>query len=200
MIRPPPNKNDTLFKVFIYYSCVEEPITIVDRDVLKVLSVDTRMDILKLLGTGERMPSFISSQLGKSTPTIIEHLDVLQRVGLVRKLKQPDNKFVFYSLTEKGEGILRSKSRRLVIILCLSILSFVGSLFFGFLTLVSELLPVSTTIFQKSEALVKPPLEPVQAPPSYGLSMDMSLVWLILAILLFVLAVIGFITYYRKRR
>lgn len=172
---------------------MEEPITIVDRDVLKVLSVDTRMDILKLLETGERMPSYIGNQLGKSTPTIIEHLDVLQKAGLVSKLKQPENKFVFYSLTEKGEGILRSKSRRLVIILCLSILSFVGSLFFGFLTFVLELLPVSTTIF-KSEALIKQPFEPVQASPSYGL------VWLILAILLFVLAVIGFITYYRKRR
>lgn len=175
---------------------MDEPVTIVDRDVLKVLSVDTRMDILKLLETGERMPSYISNQLGKSAPTIIEHLDTLQKVGLVKKLKHPNDKFVFYSLTEKGEGILRSKTRRLVIILCSSIISFVGSMFFGYIYVISKF--SSAMEIMKSEALLRQhiPMEPDNfAQPAINVTM-----WLVLAILLLAFAIFGFIIYYRKRR
>lgn len=103
----------------------EEPVTIVDREVLKVLSAETRMDILKLLSEGEggRTPSFVAKKLGKSDATIIEHLQALEKVHLVKKTVAPGKKWVFYSLTERGSGIVSSKSRRLVIILATSLLS-----------------------------------------------------------------------------
>lgn len=65
----------------------DEPVTIVDREVLKVLSTDTRMDILKMLSKGDRTPSFIGKKLGKTSSTIVEHLDILVKVGLVKKLE-----------------------------------------------------------------------------------------------------------------
>ena len=102
---------------------MEEPVTIVDRDVLKILSVDTRIDILKILSEGDRTPSDISRRLKKSNSTIVEHLDILCKVGLVKKIEQPGKKWIFYTLTEKGEGVVSSKSRRLVIILGTSLLS-----------------------------------------------------------------------------
>lgn len=104
----------------------EEPVTIVDRDVLKVLSNDTRMDILKMLSEGGRNPSFVAKKLKKSDATIVEHLQTLAKVGLVKKTASPGKKWVFYSLTERGEGIIKSKSRKLVIILGTSILAMVG--------------------------------------------------------------------------
>lgn len=107
---------------------MEEPVTIIDRDVLKVISVDTRMDILKILAEGERNPSFISKKLHKSDATIIEHLEALQKAGLVRKVETPGKKWVFYTLTERGIGIISSKSRRLVIILGISLLSLFGGI------------------------------------------------------------------------
>lgn len=108
---------------------MEEPITIIDRDVLKVLSVETRMDILKELSQGNRTPSDLSKLLRKSDSTIVEHLDAMHKVGLVSKIEQPGKKWVFYSLTERGKGIVSSKSRRLVIILATSLLAIVGSAF-----------------------------------------------------------------------
>ena len=105
---------------------MDEPVTIVDRDVLKVLSADTRMDILKELGQGSRTPSDLSKRLGKSNATIVEHLDTLVKVGLVKKIEQPGKKWIFYTLTEKGQGIITSKSRRLVIILAASFFALVG--------------------------------------------------------------------------
>ena len=47
----------------------DEPVTIVDRDVLKVLSADTRMDILKALSEGKRMPSYMARKLAEIRET-----------------------------------------------------------------------------------------------------------------------------------
>jgi|GEM_PF-1518130 len=108
---------------------MEEPVTIIDRDVLKVLSVDTRMDILKVLSEGARTPSFISQKLNKNDATIVEHLDVLVKAGLVKKVERPGKKWVFYTLTERGQGIVSSKSRRLIIILSTSVLALLTGAF-----------------------------------------------------------------------
>src|SRR5271157_5614756 len=105
----------------------DEKITLIDRDVLKVLAVDTRMDILKILGEGDRTPSDISKKLKKSDATIVEHLEVLKKAGLVKKVEQPGKKWVFYTLTDRGQGIISSKSRHLIIILSTSVLAVAAS-------------------------------------------------------------------------
>jgi DNA-binding transcriptional ArsR family regulator len=104
----------------------DEPVTIVDREVLKVLSTDTRMDILKILAEGKRNPSFVAKKLKKSDATIVEHLKVMESAGLVKKTTAPGKKWVFYSLTERGVGIVSSKSRRLVIILSSSVIGVIA--------------------------------------------------------------------------
>lgn len=104
----------------------DEPVTIVDREVLKVLSTETRMDILKILSEGKRNPSFVAKKLGKSDATIVEHMKVMEKAGLVKKLEAPGKKWVFYSLTERGRGIVSSKSRRLVIILSTSLVGVIA--------------------------------------------------------------------------
>ncbi|MBI2110422.1 winged helix-turn-helix transcriptional regulator, partial [Candidatus Woesearchaeota archaeon] len=96
---------------------MEETVTIVDRNILKVLAGETRMDILKELSKGSRTPSDLGKMLGKMDSTIVEHLEALMKVGLVKKIEQPGKKWVFYTLTEKGDAILSKKSRNLVIIL-----------------------------------------------------------------------------------
>jgi DNA-binding transcriptional ArsR family regulator len=102
---------------------MEEPVTIVDRDVLKVLAVDTRMDILKELSQGNRTPSDLGKRLNKTDATIVEHLNALCKAGLVNRTEQPGKKWVFYSLTERGYGIIKSKSRKLIIVIATSLLS-----------------------------------------------------------------------------
>jgi DNA-binding HxlR family transcriptional regulator len=106
---------------------MEEPVTIIDRDTLKVLSVDTRMDIIKELSQGERTPSDLGKRLKKSDATIVEHLNGMIKVGLVKKIEHPGKKWIFYTLTEKGRGVISSKSRRLIIILSGSIIGLILS-------------------------------------------------------------------------
>jgi DNA-binding transcriptional ArsR family regulator len=138
-----------------------EPVTIVDRNVLKVLSVDTRMDILKELSQGDRMPSQLGKSLRKNSSTIVEHLEAMERAGLVKKIAQPGRKWVFYTLTQRGEGIVQSKSRRLVVILATSFISIAGGFFFlnSYSSLFSagsdsaaRIAEVSQTIAQAAEA------------------------------------------------
>lgn len=106
---------------------MEEPVTIIDREVLKVLSTETRMNIIKELSQGSRTPSDLGKILNKSDATIVEHLEILCKADLVKKVEQLGKKWVFYTLTERGKGIISSKSRKLVIILATSILALIGS-------------------------------------------------------------------------
>jgi DNA-binding transcriptional ArsR family regulator len=106
----------------------DEPVTIIDREVLKVLSTDTRMDIMKILAEGKRNPSFVAKKLKKSDATIVEHLKIMEKAGLVKKAVAPGKKWVFYSLTERGVGIVSSKSKHLVIILSTSLIGVVGGM------------------------------------------------------------------------
>lgn len=73
---------------------------------MKVLSSDTRVEILKELGKKRLTPSDLSRRLDKHKSTIVEHLQVLQEVGLVEREESPGKKWVFYSLTDEGRGII----------------------------------------------------------------------------------------------
>lgn len=83
----------------------DEEAIIVDKETLKILAVDTRIDILKELKTGSKTLSDLSRILKKDKSTILEHLIILTKAGLVRRVQNPGKKFVFYSLTEKGSNI-----------------------------------------------------------------------------------------------
>lgn len=170
---------------------MEEPVTIIDRDVLKVISVDTRLDILKILAEGERNPSFISKKLHKSDATIIEHLETLQKVGLVKKVETPGRKWVFYTLTERGKGIISSKSRRLVIILGISLLSLLG----GIANLFSSQFGVQSF----AEKAVAPAAQnTVQNVTSTGIPAQAQS-FPLLSLILFAVFFIGMIYYLKKR-
>ncbi|MEM7821365.1 MAG: winged helix-turn-helix domain-containing protein [Candidatus Aenigmatarchaeota archaeon] len=163
---------------------MEEPVTIVDREILKVLSVDTRMNILKELSKGKRTPSDLSKILNKSDATIVEHLDILAKSELVKKIEEPGKKWVFYTLTEKGYGIISSKSRKLVILLVSSILAFVGGLF-AFVQYFIQYREYRAEAFVGGEVLK-------------GISKTVVAPLLLLSITLFVASSIGFFVYFLK--
>ena len=80
----------------------------IDRKTLKALAADTRIDILKSLVKRRKMPSELSKELGLATPTITEHLERLAEAGLVRR-EETGHKWIYYELTEKGEGLVKPK-------------------------------------------------------------------------------------------
>jgi DNA-binding transcriptional ArsR family regulator len=105
-------------------------------NMLKTLSEGTRLKILRELSLGPRIPSDISKKLNKSTPTILEHLDKLTRMGFVEKREQHGRKFVFYALTQAGTELVSSKNRVSLalyssIIIFIIGISFVGAGFYN---------------------------------------------------------------------
>jgi len=177
---------------------MEEPVTIIDRDVLKVISVDTRMDILKILAEGDRNPSFISKKLHKSGATIIEHLEALQRAGLVKKTETPGRKWVFYTLTERGKGIISSKSRRLVIILGIAILALGGGIINLFTP--SQYAQMQFLTQNLGEKVAAPAIQNISTVTSTTPIATQAQPFPLLSIVLFAIFFIGIAYYLRKKR
>lgn len=78
-----------------------------ETELHRVLSSETRLQILNTLMEGERTPTDISAKLNKSKATIVEHLDKLREAELVEKIEADGRKWVFYKLTPKGKSLLR---------------------------------------------------------------------------------------------
>ena len=78
-----------------------------EEEIYKVLSSNTRREILSTLQEGERTPTDISYKLNKSKATIVEHLDKLMEAKLVEKIEADGKKWVFYKLTSKAKSLLR---------------------------------------------------------------------------------------------
>lgn len=103
---------------------MDDKITI-DKETLKAIASDTRLDILKQLDRKKQTLSDLSKALKLSSPTIKEHLDVLSKAGLVRK-EVSFRKWKYYSLTFKGKGILRPNETKLFLTLLITIVFGIG--------------------------------------------------------------------------
>jgi DNA-binding transcriptional ArsR family regulator len=94
---------------------------IMDKTLLKALSTDTRQEIIKLLAKRPYTASELSGILNKHITTITEHLNVLENSGLIKR-KESTNKWVYYTLTAKGERIFKPTYYSWVIVLSISLL------------------------------------------------------------------------------
>ncbi len=92
----------------IYFSPKNFSVMELDKNTIKALSADTRVEILKSLKSRRKMPSELSKELGLATSTITEHLKNLENVGLIQK-KDTDHKWIYYELTGKGSNIVQPK-------------------------------------------------------------------------------------------
>ncbi|MBU3904927.1 MAG: winged helix-turn-helix domain-containing protein [Nanoarchaeota archaeon] len=101
----------------------------IDRKTIKVLSSDTRIEILKSLKERRKMPSELARELSLRPSTIVSHLEKLQKAGLIDR-KETGRKWIYYELTRNGENIIRPKvSVPFVLILTLGmILVFSGAI------------------------------------------------------------------------
>lgn len=101
---------------------------VLDKDTIKALSTETRQEIMKMLAKRPHTASEISKITKKHVTTVTEHLDVLEKNGLVRK-RESTNKWVYYELTDKGEHLFKPGFYTFVVVLSVSlVLMFVGVL------------------------------------------------------------------------
>jgi len=81
-----------------------------DAATVKLLDNPTRAGIMEELSSADKIPTDISSKLGKSKASVVEHLSALMEAGLVERTATPGKKFVFYKLTQKGRQLLLRKA------------------------------------------------------------------------------------------
>ncbi len=101
---------------------------VLDQESLKAVTVNTRVQILKILQQKQEILSDIASLLGMSIPTIKEHLEVLEKVGMVNKIEE-GRKWKYYDLTEKGKCLLNPDRKRLWLTLSVLIIGVFGTIF-----------------------------------------------------------------------
>ena len=99
---------------------VEDPF-ILTRDAIKVLSVDTRLDILKLLDERPHTLTEIKQVLALAPATVSEHLARLEEAQLIEK-RDEGRKWKYYRLTSQGKKLFTKKPAGLMF-------AFVTSLF-----------------------------------------------------------------------
>ena len=81
-----------------------------DRATFKALAADTRVAILKKLSSRQMTGAELSEETGLSPSTVKEHLDNLEKVGLITPVKTDvKRKWKYYQLTLKGKKIIQPK-------------------------------------------------------------------------------------------
>jgi len=107
---------------------MDEPKIVLDQETFKALATGTRVKILKTLEKRRHTQSEISAVLDISVPTAKEHLNALEKAGLVKRHEE-GRKWIYYSLTEKSKCVLDPERKRLWIVLGFFILSAFGTVF-----------------------------------------------------------------------
>lgn len=87
---------------YLVLSSRQETVQIGPQEI-RLLENETRAGIMHELEAADRIPTDLSSKLGKSKATVVEHLESLVSAGFVEKLATPGRKFVYYRLTRKGK-------------------------------------------------------------------------------------------------
>ncbi len=104
---------------------------VLDRDSFKALAADSRVAILKKLASRRMTGTELSEEMGFSPSTVKEHLDNLEKVGLVEKARESggsERKWKYYELTSKGRRIVEPKGVPAQVWLVLG-LAFIGLVF-----------------------------------------------------------------------
>jgi len=104
-----------------------EKITL-DKETFKVLSSDTRVEILKLLRKRRMTLSELAKFLGMSVSSVKEHLDNLCKADLIKQLDE-GHKWKYYQLTGKGKEIVDPVEKKVFIVLGLSLVAGISSIY-----------------------------------------------------------------------
>ncbi len=86
-----------------------------DEETAKVLSSDTRKEIIRLLGERNMTVTELSKSLELSKSTVHEHLTKLLEAGFVNKLDQEGKKWVYYELTKKGKDVVGNRVKKVLL-------------------------------------------------------------------------------------
>lgn len=119
---------------------------VLDKDTFKSLASDTRINILKEVFKKAKTQSELAEIMNLSVPSIKDHLNSLEKSGLIEK--DDSRKWKYYSLTSKGEYILRPEKRQFMLILSSTTIVLLANIAFYY----KKYMASSATFMAKSAA------------------------------------------------
>ena len=142
-----------------------------DKDVMKALANEKRVEMLKLFGSRRHMQSEIASIIGLAVPTVKEHLIALEKAGLIERFDE-GRKWKYYGITKKGKGILQPEQTRIWIVLSVFILSIIG-LMRTWLAIASQIVqgpiaPMAQPMMKAATLAASVPEAAPLAPPTFA--------------------------------
>ncbi|MEW5955302.1 MAG: winged helix-turn-helix domain-containing protein [Candidatus Micrarchaeota archaeon] len=99
---------------------------VIDRDTLRALGADTRVNILKKLGERRKTQAELAAELDLAAPSVKEHVQRLAQAGLVKRIES-ERKWKYYELTEKGTALVRPSETRIWFMLAISLVAIAAS-------------------------------------------------------------------------
>lgn len=99
---------------------------VLDRKSFEALAVETRVKLLKSLRERRKTLTELAEERGMSVSGIKEHLAVLEKAELVRKMDD-GHKWKYYELTGKGGEVVAPKELKVWLLLSISAVALLGS-------------------------------------------------------------------------
>lgn len=131
---------------------------LIDKETLKAIAVDTRLNILKLLAKKKYTLTDLSEMLGLGNSTVKEHMDNLIKAELVEK-EQTDRKWKFYSITLKGRRLVEPREIKVLFMFALSTIAAIGSaIWFAMKVDVMEKVPMLAANAEPERLMAAAPL------------------------------------------
>lgn len=101
----------------------------ISKDLLKTITVDSRVSILKALENRSMTASELSRFLDKHVTTVAEHLELLKNSNLIERIERPGRKWIYYRLTREGKRVLHPESYRWVMVFAITLLIFISGFY-----------------------------------------------------------------------
>lgn len=87
--------------------------TKLDKDTIRVVLSETRLNILKLLNKRRMMATELVATMGIKKNAVCKHLKKLIKAGLVQRVDDEKHKWIYYQLTPEGSSLIASDLFRL---------------------------------------------------------------------------------------
>ncbi|RLE48155.1 hypothetical protein DRJ25_00545 [Candidatus Woesearchaeota archaeon] len=114
----------TFIYLFCFFCCMDIKLS---QKVFKALASPTRISILKELDRRRFTQSELSENLGFAIPTIKQHLQDLEKAGLVNCIEN-GRKWKYFELSKEGKAILHPEEKKIWILLGTFAVSVVGGI------------------------------------------------------------------------
>jgi DNA-binding transcriptional ArsR family regulator len=96
---------------------------------IKALASDSRLEILKALDGKKQTLQELTRSMKLNKATLHVHLSKLHQAGFIKKKERSGHKWVYYSLTWKGECLLHPENTKIVVLFGSAFLTFCIGIF-----------------------------------------------------------------------